>query len=356
MTVTASSELEQLGWDAFFADAWEPYGRDGLVAGRVAVQHRGAYDVLTADGPVWAEPRGRLTHEAASGGLPAVGDWIALRPLEQGHGLVEAVLPRKSKFSRKEAFHSLQEQVLAANVDTVFLVMAFDLDFSLHRLERYLTLAWESGASPVVVLTKADLAPDVEDKMTAVGGVAIGVPVHAISNVTGQGLGELDQYLVPGRTIAALGSSGVGKSTLINRLVGEERFATQTVADDGTGRHTTTRRELVRLPNGALIIDTPGMRELQLWDSREGLDEAFDDLTSLFEQCRFNDCAHETEPGCAVRAAIAEGRLDADRLESYRKLTRELEALERKLDKRLSADERKEIRRQARMRRNPKLY
>jgi ribosome biogenesis GTPase len=336
-------ELSRLGWTEDRNEEFEEHARAGLVPARVAVQHRGEIDVLAEQGELRAAIPARLYREAASPAeLPVVGDWVAVavRPEEAGGATVEAVLPRRTKFSRKTAWQATEEQVLCANVDVVLVVTSLNEDLNLRRLERYLTLAWESGAQPVIVLTKADLHPDPPAAVAEVETVAHGVPVLAISVKTGQGLEALEPFLQPGRTLALLGSSGVGKSTLVNHLVGEERLATREVRDDGKGRHTTTRRELVVLPGGALVIDTPGMRELQLWESEQGLDEAFEDVTSLFGQCRFSDCAHQAEPGCAVKQAIAEGRLPRERWESYEKLRRELEELERRLDKRLRAEQR----------------
>ena len=336
-------DLTALGWDDAFAEEFEPHARAGLIPGRVAVQHRGAYDVLTAEGELRCDVAGRLYDEAASpADLPAVGDWVAVaaRP-EEAAGTVQAVLARRTKFSRKTAWQASEEQVLAANVDVALIVTSLNEDMNLRRLERYLTLAWESGATPVLVLTKADLADDVPAVVAEVESVAFGAAVHAISSVTGEGLDELRAHLRPGVTAALLGSSGVGKSTLVNTLVGEELLETREIREDGKGRHTTTRRELIQLPGGALVIDTPGMREVQLWIADDGLEEAFSDVTELFEHCRFSDCAHESEPGCAVKEAIANGTLAPERWESYLKLQRELAHLDRRLDKRAQAEERK---------------
>jgi len=336
-------DLTALGWDNALAEEFEPHRRAGLIPGRVSIQHRGAYDVLTAEGELRCDVAGRLYDEAASpADLPAVGDWVAVaaRP-EEAAGTVQAVLARRTKFSRKTAWQASEEQVLAANVDVALIVTSLNEDMNLRRLERYLTLAWESGATPVLVLTKADLADDVPAVVAEVESVAFGAAVHAISSVTGEGLDELRAHLRPGVTAALLGSSGVGKSTLVNTLVGEELLETREIREDGKGRHTTTRRELIQLPGGALVIDTPGMREVQLWIADDGLEEAFSDVTELFEHCRFSDCAHESEPGCAVKEAIANGTLAPERWESYLKLQRELAHLDRRLDKRAQAEERK---------------
>jgi len=329
--------LHDPGWDEGFAASFEP-SQDEFEPARVSAQHRGGYDVLAEGGERRVRLTGRLRHDAASAAeLPAVGDWVAL--LDQ---TIQAVLPRRSAFSRKAAWSATEEQVLAANLDAVFVVSALNGDLSLRRLERYLTLAWESGATPVLVLTKADLCDDVGAALLSVEQVALGVGTHAVSNLTGEGLEELGPYLTPAKTIALLGSSGVGKSTLANRLVGAELQTTHEIAEDGRGRHTTTSRQLIRLPGGALLVDTPGLREVQLWDAGEGIQEAFADVDELAADCRFNDCVHLREPGCAVQAAIDEGRLPRERLQSYRQLQRELQRLAMKQDARLRSEARKQ--------------
>ena len=345
-------QLSELGWSAFFEDAFEPYNRDGLVPARVAVRHHGPCVLLAEQGSLGGIPAGRLRDDE----LPAVGDWVAARPLAgERKALIEAVLPRRTAFTRKEAWRRTAEQVVAANVDTVFLVTGLGHDLSVRRLERYLTAAWESGAEPVIVLTKVDLYPDdVPSALVEVDAVSFGVRAHPVSGVTGEGLDRLDPYLGAGRTVALLGSSGVGKSTLVNRLAGREVLATQAVRADGRGRHTTTHRELVVLPGGGLLLDTPGMRELQVWAGEESLDTAFADVASLAGQCRFADCSHEREPGCAIRAALEQGTLEPRRWESYRKLQRELRALAVRQDARLRAEERKRYRRRERAHRRVK--
>ena len=321
--------LEELGWDADWASALGQLQDDNLIPARVAAQHRGSYVVWTSDGELRARAAGRLFYEHEVGEpIPAVGDWVAVDDTT-----ITTILPRRSAFTRKRAGFGSDEQVLAANVETALLLAGLDDDFSLRRLERYITTAWDSGAEPVVVLTKTDLCADVADAVLAVESVAIGVPVYAISNVTGAGLDSLAERLVAGRTIVLLGSSGVGKSTLLNRLAGEELMRTAALAADGTGRHTTTHRELVRLPSGALVIDTPGLRELQFWDG--DLSAAFEDIEALAAECRFRDCAHLHEPDCAVLCAVDDGRLELDRLRSWRKFQRELEAIAARTDRRL---------------------
>jgi ribosome biogenesis GTPase / thiamine phosphate phosphatase len=329
------TRLERLGWNDDVARQFEEQGA-GFVPGRVSVQHRGSWMVATEEGDDLVELTGRLRHQAAPGDLPVVGDWVWLRD-----GLIDGVLPRSSKFSRKTPWTEISEQVLVANVDVAFLVMGLDeRDFNVRRLERYLTTAWEGGATPVIVLNKADLAAELEGQVAEVESVAFGVPVHAVSAETADGLEGLLPHLAGGRTAALLGSSGVGKSTIINRLLGEERFTTRDVRSDGRGRHTTSHRELVAVPGG-VIIDTPGLRELQLWETDGGLDQTFVDIADLIAECRFSDCRHRTEPGCAVKEALSYGTLSRERWESYLKLQRELARLERKLDPKLQADERK---------------
>ena len=328
-------ELSELGWTSSLGEAFETYENDALVPGRVSAGHTRLHRVLTRHGELLAEVTGRLRHEARGPqDLPAVGDWVAVAPrLEEGRGTIHAVLPRRSAFVRRAAGPATAAQVLAANVDTVFLVAGLDGDFSPRRVERALVLAWESGASPVVLLNKADLGGDLEARRREIEAAAPGVPVHAVSALLGDGLDALASYLAPGRTVALLGSSGVGKSTLVNRLLGRERQPTAPVrAHDQTGRHTTTHRELIVLPGGAVLLDTPGLREIQLWATEDGLLAAFDDVARLAAGCRFRDCRHRDEPGCAVRAAVAAGDLSAERLESHRKLEAELRHLEVRAD------------------------
>jgi ribosome biogenesis GTPase len=343
--------IEALGWNQFFAEAFSPYEPEGLIPGRVAVQERGGVDLFTASGPLRAEVATRLVREGVQ---VVAGDWVAAEQLlGEDRVIIRAVLPRRSRFARKEPWLT-EEQVVAANVDTVFLVTDCGRDFKPRRLERYLTAAWDSGAAPVIVLTKSDLAADSSETVAEAEAIAFGVPVHAVSSVTGEGLEALDPYLLPSVTIALLGSSGVGKSTLVNRLLGEDLLATAELRRDGRGRHTTTHRELVHLPGGALLLDTPGMRELQLWADESALEETFADVAELARECRFSDCAHGQEPGCAVRAALGDGSLPQIRWESYTKLQRELRALAVKQDVRLRSEARKERRRFARSQRRTK--
>lgn len=332
-------DLTALGWNAFFETSFQPYRERVHFAGRVAVEERGAYRLYTELGELNARVRGKLRFDSESAAdFPAVGDWVAVSIRERdGLAQIHAVLPRQSRFSRKAAGANSEEQVVAANIDTVFLVQGLDHDFNLRRLERYLVAAFESNAAPVVILSKADLCEDVGQKIADAESVAPGTPVHAISSVSGQGLEAVDQYILPGITVAFLGSSGAGKSTLINRIVGEEVQKTAEVREhDSRGRHTTTHRELLVLKTGGLLIDTPGMRELQLWDAGGSLGEAFSDVESIAAACYFTNCRHQNEPGCAVREALGDGSLDADRYQSYLKLERELEYLDSRMDERLN--------------------
>jgi ribosome biogenesis GTPase / thiamine phosphate phosphatase len=332
--------LHHLGWNAHFENLFVLHRSRGLEPARVSREDRGRYGVLDERGARSAELAGRLRHEARTRAeLPAVGDWVALRPGAASSAVIDAVLPRTSAFARKVAGETTEEQVVAANVDTVFLVSGLDGDFNPRRIERYLAAAWESGAEPVVVLNKADLAEDLESRLAEVLAVAPGAAVVTLSALGGQGLDSLARWLGPGRTVALLGSSGVGKSTLVNALLGEPRQAIGDVrADDSRGRHTTTHRELVPLPGGALLLDTPGMRELQLWGDESGLDGAFPEIAQLAGGCRFRDCRHDGEPGCAVLGAVESGALEAGRLESWRKLQRELQWLASRQDARARAE------------------
>jgi ribosome biogenesis GTPase / thiamine phosphate phosphatase len=359
LSLLTDSNRVRLGWSPEFDEAFAPHAASGLAPARVTVQNRGLYLAAGDDGELEAELTGRLRHEAAGGGdLPAVGDWVALRPSSgDGRATIAGVLPRRTKLSRKVPERELEEQVLAANVDVIFLVTSLNRELRLRRLERYLATAWESGATPVILLTKSDLADDAGARRAEVESIAFGVPVHVLSSLTGEGIDELPPYFANHRTAVFLGSSGVGKSTLINALAGRELQAVAEIREsDDRGRHTTTRRELFVLPDGGIVIDTPGMRELQLWESEGGMDTAFADVAELINKCRFSDCSHEGEPGCAVRQALADGSLDRKRWESYGRLQRELRALEIKLDKRLQADERKKRRAFARQRRRPKRW
>ena len=315
--------LEDLGWAQGFAEAFAPHAAQGVEPARVSLEHTHIYRVLTASGERLARVAGRLRH--AAGGradFPAVGDWVALEvPPAGGDARIRAILPRVSRFSRRAAGNPTEEQVVAANIDVVFLVSGLDRDFNARRIERYLVTAWDSGASPVIVLNKADLVEDPSPFVDEVRALAAGVPVHAVSAKDPASLDPVRAYLARDRTAALLGSSGVGKSSIANALIGASVLRTREVREaDSRGRHTTTGRQLVLLPEGGILIDTPGMRELQLWDTGESVAGAFADIEALGDGCRFRDCRHETEPGCAVVAAVAGGTLPTERLESFRKL------------------------------------
>ena len=334
-------DLQDLGWSAFFADAFAHHEANGLIPARVAARHHGPCELLTAHGRLGGVPAGKLTDDE----LPAVGDWVAARPLEgERKALIEAVLPRRTAFTRKEAWRRAVEQVVAANVDALFLTTAFGADLNPRRIERYLTATWDSGADPVLVVNKSDQAVDAPAELARIEAVALGVPVLAVSAATGDGLDALQPYLGRGRTVALLGSSGVGKTTLANRLLGSARLATGATSAGGRGRHTTTRRDLLPLPGGGVLLDTPGMRELQLWADEEALDSTFPEVGALAEACRFGDCTHEQEPGCAVQRALRDGSLPGDRYAAWRKLQRELRALEVRRDARLRSESRRKAR------------
>lgn len=333
-----------MGYDAHCQEALAALGIPGAVPGRVITEYGLFCRVLTAEGEWQGELPGRMRHKAVDRtALPAVGDWVALEPLpEPAKGRIQAVLDRKGAFIRRAAGKRAEPQVLAANVDVALLVMGLDADFSIRRLERYLALAGEGGATPVVVLNKEDLCLDPEAREQEVRDAIPGVAVHRICAREHRGIEPLTAMLGVGVTVALLGSSGAGKSTLINALLGTQLQETGEVRGyDGTGRHTTTRRELLTVPTGGMLLDTPGLRELQLWGQDEVLAAAFEDLHALAATCRFSDCTHSNEPGCAVQAAIANGTLEASRLEALRKLQLELANPDRRTVTQASAERRK---------------
>jgi len=333
--------LRELGWNAAFAQSFEDAAAAGDVPARVSAVHRNRVVVAGSFGERDAILASRF-HDSESEDRPATGDWVALS-ISGDASTVRTVLPRQSAFIRRAAGEKAVAQVVAANVDRVFIVTALPGDLNERRLERYLAVAWESGALPVIVLTKTDLVENIGEWIATAHAAAPGVDVIAVSALTDAGIGALQPHLTPGNTIAFLGSSGVGKSTLLNHLAGGTLMRTGDVGDDGRGRHTTTHRELVRLPSGVLVIDTPGMRELQLWSAESGLEQTFDDITTLSEGCRFADCAHAGEPGCAVALAIESGQLDVERLASWRKLSREVARAELQRDALAAAAERSRV-------------
>jgi ribosome biogenesis GTPase len=337
--------LARLGWDDACIDAFARWSDDPDVEpARVIIEFNHIYRVWAASGEFDASSSGRLKHQAVrKSELPAVGDWVVVRRRQrQDQAAIVGVLPRRSRFSRKVAGHVTDEQIVAANVDVVFLVMALDADFNLRRLERYLLTARESGAAPVILLTKPDKTQSLAEQVDATRAAAAELPVHVVNPKLSEGLDRVAAYLTPGRTGALLGSSGVGKSTIINRLVGEDVQKTREVrVSDSKGRHATTHRELVVLPSGGLLIDTPGMRELQLWDVADAVRETFDDVERLAASCHFTNCRHRGEPRCGVKEAVVTGTLDQGRLDHYLRLQDELVVLALQQDERAQREEKR---------------
>lgn len=333
--------LASLGWNPELDAEFGPFRPAGLVPGRVCLEHNHVYRVMTEAGECLAEAAGRIKYEATGRReLPAVGDWVALLQGERsGRATIRAILPRRTWFSRKAAGRETEEQVIAANVDVVLVVFGLDTPVKGRALERYLTLARQSGVQPVIVLNKADLCADPAGVVLEAAAIAGDAPVHTVSAKGAMGTSALEQYLVPGHTLALLGPSGAGKSTLVNRLIGQDLLATGEVREwDARGRHTSVHRQMVLRAAGGLIVDTPGMRELQLWASDEALDETFPELSDLASGCRFRDCQHDREPGCAVKAAVDAGQVPADRYQSYLKLRGEQIAVEKLRDERALRD------------------
>ncbi|MFJ7336930.1 ribosome small subunit-dependent GTPase A [Streptomyces sp. NPDC101110] len=346
---SVSSALAPYGWDESWAEAFAPYEADGLLPGRVVRVDRGQCDVVTADGPLRADTAFVTPHDPLR--VVCTGDWVAVEPGGNPR-YVRTCLPRRTAFVRSTSSQRSEGQILAANVDHAVIAVSLAVELDLGRIERFLALSWESGAQPVVVLTKADLVPDavtlahlVQDVETS----APGVPVVPVSSLGGDGLDVL-AAIVGGGTSVLLGQSGAGKSTLANALLGEDVMTVQATRDvDGKGRHTTTTRNLLVLPGGGVLIDTPGLRGVGLWDAETGVGQVFSEIQELAERCRFHDCAHEAEPGCAVLAAVDSGELPHRRLESYRKLLRENQRIVAKTDARLRAEIRKDWKRKGAM-------
>lgn len=325
--------LEDFGWNSFFEHHCTNDLNSNLVPARVSFQGRGMYRLIAESGELWAEIGGALRHDQLEfGDLPVCGDWVlADNPMHRDRTIIRFLLPRRSYFSRKQAGSSISRQVIAANIDTVCLVSGLDSDFNPRRIERYLAIAHESGARPVIVLNKADICPEVSARIEEVMSLAPEVPVLVMSARVGRGIENILNYIGRGQTIAFLGSSGVGKSSIVNRLLGRSaQEVRETDSHTGRGLHTTSARQLFVLPSGSLIMDTPGMRELQVWSVNEGLDTAFEDIKALAEECRFRNCSHQSEPGCMVQNAVLHGELDAQRLANYFKISREASYLELK--------------------------
>jgi len=330
-------ELSSLGFSPFFEQQLPSEVGRKLIPARIAAEHRGAYEVWSPSGAGPAQLAGRLRHEHEEQSLPGVGDWVTVKdaPAPDRITIIDRTLARRTVFTRGAAGREVRAQVIAANVDLVFALCGLDADYNVRRIERYLARIWASGAEPSVILNKADLCEHTAARVAEVERHCAGVPVYVTSALHLQGIAEVRSRIERGMTVALVGSSGAGKSTLVNALLGEERMPTGEVrTSDGRGCHVTTHRQLALLPDGGLLLDTPGMRELQLVDE-EGLDSVFEDIAALAARCRFRDCTHDTEPGCAVREAVESGKLDGDRRDHYRKLEREAQAFERRHDHRL---------------------
>jgi ribosome biogenesis GTPase / thiamine phosphate phosphatase len=335
--------LKEYGWNKTHEVNWEEINNEKWIPGRVTLEHKKMYRVITTEGEWLSVCSGSMQYEATERrDFPAVGDWVAVEKMPgEERGIIHAILPRTSLFSRKVAGMTIAEQIIAVNIDIVLLVMSMNNDFNPRRLERYLVAAYDSGATPVVVLTKKDVCDNSSDYIEEAQSIALGAEIFAVSNVTGEGIDELTALLKNNKTAALLGSSGVGKSSLTNAILGSEMMVVQDIReDDAKGRHTTTHRELIKIPTGGILIDTPGMREFQLWENNDSLDSGFQDINELTNNCKFNDCQHNNEPGCAIQNALSTGELAEDRYRSYLKLQKELAFLDRKMDRAAQAGER----------------
>jgi len=344
MNPIKSVNLSLFGWDDFFENQLTKYSGDELLAGRVAIENKSNYLLYTEYGEYSGELSGKFYYNAESrGGLPAVGDWVIFKPVHnEKKAVIENVLTRKNKFSRKVVLEKTNEQIIAANIDYLFIVTSFNLEFNLKRIERYLTMAYDNELKPVIILSKEDLCEDPSGIISDVRSISGEIEIHPVSAIENKGLDKLRKYLEGNRTAAVVGSSGVGKSTLINVLTGTDNIPVNEIGDyKDKGKHTTTKREMILLPEGGIIIDTPGMREIQIWEGSDGLSDSFKDVEEYFTQCKFSDCKHDTEPGCAVKKAINSGALDADRFDNYLKLQKEIKWFEIRKEKKAKSDESK---------------
>jgi ribosome biogenesis GTPase len=354
-------DLKKIGWDSFFENAFRPFQGKGFDAGRVAVEHRDYYLVFTKRGEYNAETAGKLHYTSESrADLPKVGDWVVLSFYDDSEtAIIHNVLPRKTKFSRKVTGEVTREQIIASNIDTIFVVQALDDTYNIRRLERYLVMAYEGDSMPAVILNKADLCEDLETCVAEVESVAQGIPVLCTSATTGDGLESLCDYAKEGKTLAFIGSSGVGKTTLINNLLGKDVLKTAAVRDkDSKGRHTTARREMLILPKGGVVIDTPGMRELQLWQTEDDatIMDSYADFTELSAACFFSDCSHLHEKGCAIIEAVSEGNISQERYDGFVKLQKELLQLQEKKIKQLYLEKKKKEKQMGKMMKQLKQY
>lgn len=337
-------KLEDLGWNDFFKTQFDNHElKDELQPGRISREHKGLYKIINAQGEYLAEISGKMRYALADySDFPVVGDWVAAKIYpDENKAIIHGVLKRKNSFSRKAVMSSrksdlqgkVKEQVLSANIDTVFLVNGLDSDFSLRRIERYMTTVYDSGMDPVIILNKTDLVENPDDYIDRAGSIAFGAPVVPVCGLSDSGIDDLKKYIQPGKTIVFLGSSGVGKSTIINLLAGEERQRVNVVREsDHKGKHTTTTREMIILPDGGILIDTPGMREFQPWKNEEDTAKAFDDIESIALGCRYKNCRHESEPGCAVQDAIKDGTLDPGRYNNYLRMKKEARYIEARME------------------------